>query len=626
MYNTGWWIKLHEFNATPLTFIVFNKIKTYISSWEELFLDTYHDIFNFSKKIGYKIHLGICHGISLRWIEACMLNQEDIFIKRIERLLNPRIDWDARIEAYKTNNLSSIGEGDKSELIDVLAFFDSLDLFQAPYIHQDLFGKHLTQNNIAPISTIASSDDIQDHGGLVEVLSCAHVLNQQELTKYLKDLQDIFEKVDGNSQPHNTYGIALSNHNHTIALAYTPEKRGWGFMDINQYPPKTCPFDKSHKLASLIYSTLSSNDPLAFSARVLTTNNHHKLQSLQDELSHFETNKRQITLGHIKSKNIPKNTAYIATGIGNLEVVQALKSAGDGIENDSYFGETPIYLAAQNGHLGIVNVLKDAVDDISKPMNDGATPIFIAAQRGHIEIIDALISVGANLNKATNIGATPIYIAAQNGHSDIVKRLISAGADLSMAMNDGATPFFIAAQNGHLEIVSLLKNARADMNVPMNCGVTPFFIAAQMGHLEIVKLLKVARADFNLAYNATPDTFRAFAKSQGGLVVKRMGVFLLEKKEPLTGELPPTIPMTPKDIATIMGHKKIVDLLNNAESNNTVTSVRGGVGSTLKLTGLFKALSAEKSAGKDARPDSTPEIKSMLEIQSINLAQPQAPT
>ena len=188
-----------------------------------------------------------------------------------------------------------------------------------------------------------------------------------------------------------------------------------------------------------------------------------------------------------------------------------------------------LLLAAQNGHTDCVRLLLDKganPDQVNE--QNGTFPLLQAAQNGHTECVRLLLDKGANSDQVSEkSGNFPLLQAAQNGHTDCVRLLLEKGATLDQAhKEDGVFPLLLAAQNGHTECVGLLldKGANSDQANEQN-GTFPLLMASHNNHADVIQLL--------LQYNATPD-----------------------KAHPEVG--------TALDVAKILGHQEIIDLLEKA--------------------------------------------------------------
>ena len=354
------------------------------------------DLFN---SLGYEKEEGLCHGFSLRWLEAMMLGEQEIntFIERINIIQNEKDVLVDLFNQVKTSNWKNLAEQDKRKLLDIHAFFDSLALFQGPGEYAKVFDACVNQFNINLTSSLASSEAIQSLGGLESIFSEPGIYNQSELTQYLEKLGAAFES----SGITETIGMLLSNHNHTIGLCYTPGE-GWAFMDINQYPPEPYQFNETHLLSNKICLAFENNTHTALCMHVITTGGNQKKVSLQE------------VLDAVKKNFVLKNDIF----------------AGDVSVTDL------AYIAAQNGHVEVIKELAKHKADLNKATeNGGATPAYVAAQNGNVEVIKELAKHKADLNKAMKNGATPACIAAYNGHFEVVQVINATQNNKSFIFN-----------------------------------------------------------------------------------------------------------------------------------------------------------------------------------------------
>ncbi|HFK8638967.1 TPA: hypothetical protein ACG2L8_002286 [Legionella pneumophila] len=117
----------------------------------------------------------------------------------------------------KSKNLSA----EDQELLDIQAFFDSLDLYHTPYRHTELFGlaSNSNQKNITFHSYLAASDKISALGGLTQVYSEALIPNEVELKHYLDELGFIMQAGSGLRK--DILGVVLSSFDHAMEFYYT---------------------------------------------------------------------------------------------------------------------------------------------------------------------------------------------------------------------------------------------------------------------------------------------------------------------------------------------------------------------------------------------------------------------
>ena len=183
---------------------------------------------------------------------------------------------------------------------------------------------------------------------------------------------------------------------------------------------------------------------------------------------------------------------------GQYEVVLQLLRAGVDVNEEDFYGRTPLWSACHNGHLKVVKLLlKQREIDINHMCNFGRTPLLIACWKGHLEIVTELLENGANVNQADKDGVTPLTTACGNGRVEVVKELLKQpGIKVNQANEYGSTPLYIACEEGHEQVVkALLSMDGIDINQATKGGFTPLYVACHWGHLEVVKLLLRAGAD-----------------------------------------------------------------------------------------------------------------------------------
>jgi ankyrin repeat protein len=485
-------------------------------------------VLSLRKKLGYHgTKEGCCHGVTMRWIEACLLNEEKIFDTRIRKIndegksLVEKID-EVKLKAREHQELTQ----EDKELLDILAFYESLELYQMPSKFSDTFNvdEAYSQHDAAAISNIAASDQIKERGSLAVIYSEPGIYTADEISMYLDELANTINE-SGNTN--DIFGVLLHNVNHAIGLTYQPRKE-WRFMDINQYPPRL--FQKSQDVVSMIAKGFANNSPyFAFNTSMIVTGDHAKqLDSLREQL------------------DIVKNSHVITKEIAQRE------------ENINL-----IHLAAEYGDANLILDLAKAGADLNKQNTNGpgATPVFIAAQAGHANVITALAEADADINKGYKGGVTPAIVAAHAGHARAITALAKAGADLDQEAHNGATPLAMAIQSRHDNAITALLDGGADINKITNVG-TPLFIAAKKGYTDMVDLLLAYKANANIPYVTSADKLRAMVAKRSELTQSRMNTIIQRQLD--AGEKEDAISIKPYDIAWIMEREEICTLLHDA--------------------------------------------------------------
>ncbi|HAT1796768.1 TPA: ankyrin repeat domain-containing protein [Legionella pneumophila] len=452
-------------------------------------MDTHNAVLNCFLKLGYSDVEGVCHGISIRWLEACLLGEEHVFherIKHLERIVSSGQDIVMLMDAVKEKKGKNLSKEDE-DLLDILAFFDSLDLYHAPYRHTELFGlsSDSNQKNIAFHSDLAASDKINALGGLTQVYSQALIPDEAELKHYLDELGFIMQAGSGSSK--DVLGVLLSSFNHTLAVTYKPGN-GWGFMDINQYPPKVYKVEETGLLAKMIIKGLNSVPPssyLALDASIYTTTRNPQVYSLTTQLGQFKSS-HVITQEIASREQNGMGLAWIAARIGDVALISELAKHQVDLNKADKDSFTPAHLAVQHGDVALISELGRHQVDFNKAAKHGVTPAHLAAQQGDVAVIVELARHGVDFNKANESGSTPAHIAAQNGHVAVITELAKHGVDFNKANENGATPAHLAARNGHVAVIAELAKHGVNFNKASRSGDTPAHLAAQNGHAAVI--------------------------------------------------------------------------------------------------------------------------------------------
>jgi ankyrin repeat protein len=529
-----------------------------------------HDsVLNLCMAIGYKQEtIGLCLGISVRWIEAVLLNKRDDFERRLHKIETYGYKLAGILIEAERSNWTHLSGEDLDELINMRAFLDSLQLFQSPHIHQSLFGANLHQGNIETISQLASSDAIQAYGGLVKIYSEPRFYSPDELTKYLTDLSEIMDS----SESDDPIGMLLSGESHTIALSYVPHV-GWRFMDINQYPSMSLKSSETSLLAGYIlcglhyldmrtelnvhrfvgsavnetypvlgpilnnFASFDKSDHTSFMTRML----HKAARFLSKETLSFLTRNlsrpnqtchiistRILTTGNspqldpLKQKFKKFKSNYVLT-----EEIAFRKTRGTGL----------VHIAVKNDDVDvIVKLAKIPGVDFNQADNDGITPAYSAASYGHANVIFELAEIpGVNFNQANNDGITPAGIAASYGYANVIFELAKIpGVHFNQANNDGITPAGIAASHGHANVIfELAKIPGVNFNQADNDGITPACSAAFYGHANVIfELAKIPGVVFNQADGGITPAFIAAQRGHATVIKGLIRHSCIDLKQP----------------------------------------------------------------------------------------------
>jgi ankyrin repeat protein len=541
---------------------------------QERLLKLYNDL-GYSHPSWMSGEVGLCNGVTMSWLEACFLNQEEIFDARF-----------TKINQY-SNDLEKIN----SDVTDLRGFYDRLDLYMYPMKHPELFNAKYNQNDFELISKLAGSEQIQERGGIKKIYSESVVYNKEEIADYLDELARAFEKsaqYNGSSQ--ESFGIMLHNLNHAIGLSYKPNV-GWKLMDINQYPTKA--YRSSRDVATQLIASFKSANPnsssyLGLTSSVIVTGSNPNLSQFKNNL---DTIKNGHQIEEIAGRMDTVNLAWLAARDGDANTIDKLNKIGANINSSDTSGNTPVHIAAQNGQVHAIETLWKAGASLNTKNKMGATPARFAVIHGQIDVLKLLKSTGINLDEADEEGITLLHVAAANGCVDVINFLVNEGCDLNKKAKDNLAPIDRAITQGTVNAVFALKNAGVDINDINACrplllaaqkgdadmvktllvaggepdlalpnGLTAMFYAAQFGHGKVIETLLQYGAKLDIPFTTTTESLRNFAKKNNVFVNAKINIII--DRHLKNGEKEESIAITPYEIAWIMGHKKILEAMS----------------------------------------------------------------
>ena len=193
--------------------------------------------------------------------------------------------------------------------------------------------------------------------------------------------------------------------------------------------------------------------------------------------------------------------------------------------------------------------------EVYRKTADGVDLAYIAAQHGDLECIEVLKAFKINLHIHTNSGSTPIFIAAQNGSHHIIAQLNSPHLKIDYTYEQNETALFVAARNGHYKSVIELIKLGADPHLMSLNGISPLQIAVFFNHVETVKVLIKNKVDILRCYpHSILETFKKY--EEDGPIPARLKGLLQDESSDVA---------TPRQIASILGHKDVEALLCTAE-------------------------------------------------------------
>ncbi|XP_062585229.1 uncharacterized protein LOC134246896 [Saccostrea cucullata] len=198
-----------------------------------------------------------------------------------------------------------------------------------------------------------------------------------------------------------------------------------------------------------------------------------------------------------KEKWTMENPLYVASGVGNRDIMKLLIEKKADVELAAKKGFTPLINACRNGCTQAVQCLLENGASINKPDDHSCTPLLHASMNGHLDTVKLLLGSKADMNLHSDGGNSPLYIASFWGQPEVVKELIRYGAVVDIENDDSQTPLSAAVFNGHLNVVEALVQNGAKVNQKVDGDDAPLLIAARQDLNDVISILLKNGADVN---------------------------------------------------------------------------------------------------------------------------------
>jgi hypothetical protein len=389
---------------------------------------------------GHKLSLidGFCAGVAISWLQASFIHDERSFTARIDfliKFIKEGGEFSAFTDAKQKVITKKPLTADEIQLLDILAWFDTLMLHQQPFEFKEVFSKEMYQSNIIEISRFTQSKAAEG-STLIELYTDANIYSLEQLKQYLEAFPLAAAKLAPPLKD-TRLGFLLKSMAHAVAITFDTTTKQFSFMDINQYPPKQV--TNTDELISLIRSSET------FGSREFPemTTFHTTLFALENP-----QNKEQLALlKDILSKSIskeinPQNLSRINSPALSLLVLVKFAEF-----NRLAFDSNAAHLWGRT-----IELLNDHL----------TTPVHFAALKGFTNIIEEIIKLPNArklLNKRDSKGYTPAFLAASEGNIEIIKALakLPYAHELFTVESDGSTPAFAAAYFNHAAVIQTLS-------------------------------------------------------------------------------------------------------------------------------------------------------------------------
>lgn len=188
---------------------------------------------------------------------------------------------------------------------------------------------------------------------------------------------------------------------------------------------------------------------------------------------------------NLRTQSEGDTALHIAVMNSNIEMVRALLAGGAEVNATDRLLRTPLLRASGIGNLQIMQTLVSAGADVDRPMSTRLTPLGFAAQRGRADAVIFLAERSVKVSRAY-FGYSPLPVLVRHGLTSAVAALLAAGADIDGVDEEGNTALYTAVTRRREELIELLMACGADPCRPVHEGDTPCAaIQRTMLHLNV---------------------------------------------------------------------------------------------------------------------------------------------
>ncbi|XP_043203160.1 death-associated protein kinase 1-like [Amphibalanus amphitrite] len=189
-----------------------------------------------------------------------------------------------------------------------------------------------------------------------------------------------------------------------------------------------------------------------------------------------------------------ETSVHVAAGVGQLEVVQALRSKGAELDRVDERGDSAAIWAARHGHPAVLSYLIAEGADVDCKNKCGETPLLVACKYGHGPVVRILCEAGVILDTQDDHGESALHASVWHGFPLLTQLLIAAGADTDTVNQEGETPLHCAAARGLVAAVRSLVTSGGCVSVTDAAGATPLHLALRRRHVQVAHILLDAGA------------------------------------------------------------------------------------------------------------------------------------
>lgn len=499
------------------------------------------------KALGYfPDELGICFGISNMASQALLLKDINSFDLRLKKI------HDIPLNSFA----SYLNEpAQKDLLIDIIAFFDGIELYQQLFFHDHLVSepkKLLSQNSINS-ARLTLCKPLEEQGGLRILKKFCGIYCYDDLHEYLDTLLNQLTIEQNENESSVPFSILLPSYDHIITLSLAPKSKTWFFIDANQLPTKRI-WDINH-LCQLIVSTFSKNGIISMNTDILCTqSNSAYLSNAFNGFIGSETWKKLHSLG-----------SYAFNLVDS--------------DNVSWF-----HIAVEMQHHSLVKkLLPFSTPQINQLNSSGTHPLIPAISQNDLRMVRILTSCKhIDINVRNKEDSSALCHAIEKNYLSIAHLLIKhPEVDVNLSDKKGVTALYLAINNkAHTLTAALLDHPHIDVNATLVDGRGPLYLAAERGDLPLIKKLIHKGAKIDFPYIDEARNLRLYVATSGLQAKKRLHQLIMQKQK--QGEQLSAISIKPHEIAWIKRHYSVMHELISEQERSLLQQLKGRLTSYIR--------------------------------------------
>lgn len=462
-------------------------------------------------------------------------------------------------------------------LLKLPAFFEAIMIMHFPAIFGFGLLKTMTRGQDGALFLpMIMPAEFAKKGGLIKLPSFSVCLTRRELAILFESLVNALQKQKNNFNDVNDAVVfELANFMHVISIKYYPVSNRWCLFDINNVNRSNVNYTSNHiwELTCDVFRCLFVLDVLdvfiPFTMQLAASGDN--IEAVKSAFDSCMASNEWQAISKVTAKkatasmwNGASTWLYCATKENDVGVVRDLIANNADVNRLNHEGLTNLCLAADRGYLELVQVFLNAHALVNKVSRTRVTPLLMAAQNNRLAVVTCLLKAGAETEIARKEDeVTSLMMALFLNHIEVGRELLKFGANPNRVYHKsgGVTLLCFAVNRDRLEWLRLLLEAGAEVDKPADNNCTPLCIAACSGKFAMVQCLLEFGANPEIRYYATKLILNNLAKSRSSEIQARMRDFINTHHSSLFSN---KIQISPYEIAKIMGHDDVAELINKA--------------------------------------------------------------